>query len=408
LSEGVQGLVTPMTAAIFAVTFLLLWKRDPARRETLAMGIGYVSLSIGFFMSHLNPESLGRVNISVTNIPYSIGTIVLIWGILHRAGIRLPIFVMGSIAVIGAIVGGISQVFGDSVEADLYIANTTYGLMFGVAALLLSQKTKTDVIEKIVLGILIFNVAQFFLRPPLSFMFSEVIVGGAYRDATYYAILMTVLALGSMVMGLALIAGCIKDQLNALHTEFATDMLSGLLSRHAFEARARETIAAAHKDNVPLALIIGDIDHFKQVNDIWGHQVGDNAIEGFGKLVLHTVRDTDICGRIGGEEFCILVWNADSKVARSLAERLRIGVTAIEISGMNDDTHLTASFGGAGMEVEEGYRSLFARADKALYRAKDAGRNAVEIDDNAAVSHTRRSDDEPRPITEGAGTSKAA
>jgi diguanylate cyclase (GGDEF)-like protein len=202
-----------------------------------------------------------------------------------------------------------------------------------------------------------------------------------------------VLALGSMVMGLALIAGCIKDQLNALHDDFARDMLSGLLSRHAFEARAKETIEAAQSENVPLSLIIGDIDHFKQVNDIWGHQVGDNAIEAFGALVLGTVRDTDVCGRVGGEEFCILVWNADSRVAASLADRLRIGMTAIDINGMSDNTHLTASFGAAGLNADDTYRKLFARADKALYRAKNAGRNAVEADHGEPVTFTRRVDD---------------
>jgi diguanylate cyclase (GGDEF)-like protein len=393
-----------MTALIFAITFLILWKREPERRETLAMGTGYLFLAIGFFMSQLNPDSLGRLNISVTNIPYSIGCIVLIWGILSRADVRPPVWTMIGIAAVGGLLGIVSQVFGDSVEADLYIANTTYGLIFGIAALLLSQNTKNDLIEKIVLSVLVLNVAQFFLRPTLSFMFSDEIAGGAYRDTTYYVVLMMVLALGSMVLGLALIAACIKDQLKAVHDDYAVDRLSGLLSRREFETKVRDAIVEARRKEIPLSLVIGDMDHFKQVNDIWGHQVGDSAIEAFGKLVIRTVRDSDICGRVGGEEFCILVWNADAKAAQGLAERLRIGLTAVNIAGMNDGTHLTASFGTASAKADDTYRKLFARADKALYGAKHAGRNIVATDGVEIEPRARRSNDEPA----ASGTSAAA
>ncbi|MDN3645786.1 GGDEF domain-containing protein [Pontixanthobacter aestiaquae] len=402
MSEGIQALLTPLTAMIFAVTLLALWRRDPARRETLAMGAGYFFLSIGFFMSQLNPDSLGRSNISITHIPYSIGAIMVIWGILYRVGIAPPLKTMISIAVLGGLFGLISQMFGDSVEADLYIANSTYGLIFSVAAVLLSQRKNTDFIEKIVLAVLTLNAAQFFIRPALSFTFSSEITGDDYRDSVYYGILITVLALGSMVMGLALIAACIKDQLNALHESFARDKLSGLLTRHTFEARVQDAIAKARREDVQVALIIGDIDHFKQVNDIWGHQVGDNAIAAFGSLVLDTVRDTDICGRIGGEEFCILIWDADGKVARSLSERLRISVTGLRIEGMGESTHLTASFGATGLEAGDTYGELFGRADKALYHAKNSGRNRVALSSDTIEAPARRKSD-PRT-----GDTKAA
>lgn len=405
MSEGIQALLTPLTAVIFAATFFILWKRDPARRETLAMGTGYAFLAIGFFMSQLNPDSLGRFNISITHLPYSIGTITLIWGILRRVDINPPLRTLVAVAVIGGAAGLLSQFFGDSVEADLYIANSTYGLIFAIAAVLLAQRAKNDLAENVVLGVLVLNVAQFFIRPALSFAFSAEITGDSYRDTVYYAVLIMVLALGSMLMGLALIAACIKDQLNAVHEDFATDRLSGLLSRREFEMQVRDAMTAAEEESVPLSLIICDMDHFKQVNDIWGHQAGDSAIESFGSLVLRTVRGSDICGRVGGEEFCILVWNADPKIARGLADRLRVGLTGITIAGIGNDTHLTASFGVAGMQAEDTYRTLFSRADKALYRAKDAGRNRVNSGEIATVDDPRRQNDQ-RAIA--AGSSEAA
>ncbi len=393
MSEGVQGLLTPLTAAVFAITFFIIWSRERSRHATLAMALGYTFLSLGFFVSQLTPDSLGRTNVALTNIPYALGCIVLVWGILARVDIQVPMRTLLGIAGIGTALGMVSLLFGDSFEADLYIANTTYGLIFAVAALLLSQKAKTDLIETVLLWIIVINVIQMFVRPPLSFMFTEdIALAGNYRDTVYYAALKMVMALGSMVLGLSLIAACIKDQFDAVHDDLAKDRLSGLLTRRAFEARVRETIIEARSDNVPLTLIVGDIDHFKQVNDIWGHQAGDSAIEEFGALVRRTVRDADICGRVGGEEFCILVWDSDIRIAEALAERLRIGVTGMNIAGMGGDTHLTASFGTARLRPDEGYRKLFARADKALYRAKDAGRNAVENDADEAT-RSRRKDD---------------
>ena len=402
MSEGVQALLTPLTAAIFAITFFIVWSRDRTRRAVLAIALGYTGLSVGFFISQLTPDSLGRANIVVTNIPYALGCIAMVWGILHRVGIDTPMRILGGIAVIGGGLGIVSLQFGNSVEADLYIANTTYGLIFAVAALLLWLKADDDMIERILLIVIVINVVQMFARPPLSFMFTQDMAAtGNYRDTVYYTALTMIMALGSLVLGLTLIAACIKDQFTAVHDDFAKDRLSGLLTRRAFEGRVREAIADAQQNKVPLAFIIGDIDHFKQVNDIWGHQVGDSAIEAFGSLVLRTVRDKDICGRVGGEEFCILVWNADATIAASLAERLRIGITGIHIAGMSSDTHLTASFGTAGLQPEEGYRKLFARADQALYRAKEAGRNAVGKD-GEDVSQTRRKDDPHSPANEAA------
>ena len=116
---------------------------------------------------------------------------------------------------------------------------------------------------------------------------------------------------------------------------------------------------------------------FKQVNDIWGHQVGDGAIAAFGEMTANMIRGSDIAGRIGGEEFCILVWNADEAIAANLAERLRSRTTQLELSKDALDVRLSASFGVAERQSGESYRSLFARTDKALYEAKQGGRNRV-------------------------------
>jgi len=113
------------------------------------------------------------------------------------------------------------------------------------------------------------------------------------------------------------------------------------------------------------------------VNDIWGHQSGDQAIADFGNLIKNKVRTCDVAGRIGGEEFCIAVWNCDNEPAYRLAERIRHAFAAHKHIVINDDIRLTASFGVATAQAGETYKQLFARADKALYEAKSKGRDRV-------------------------------
>nr|WP_269748058.1 GGDEF domain-containing protein [Altererythrobacter lutimaris] len=176
------------------------------------------------------------------------------------------------------------------------------------------------------------------------------------------------------------------------------DHLTGLKMRRAFEQSAMDMIDRGTRKNVPVSMIVADIDHFKQVNDIWGHQSGDRAIVAFGKLIQRMVRADDVCGRIGGEEFCIMIWNCELDPAERLAERVREAFAAMPHDGINSDVRLTASFGVATCRPQEGFGKLFARADAALYRAKEAGRNQVLAD---------RREEKREPMAENAAAALA-
>ena len=180
------------------------------------------------------------------------------------------------------------------------------------------------------------------------------------------------------------------------------DHLTGLKMRRAFEQSAMEMIDRGARKNVPVSMIVADIDHFKQVNDIWGHQAGDRAIVAFGQLVQRMVRAGDVCGRIGGEEFCIMIWNCELEPAERLAERVREAFAATPQHGINSDVRLTASFGVAMCRPQEGFGKLFARADAALYRAKEAGRDRVEADHRSAEREPAQKVDAPVKATTAA------
>jgi diguanylate cyclase (GGDEF)-like protein len=154
-----------------------------------------------------------------------------------------------------------------------------------------------------------------------------------------------------------------------------TDALTGLFNRRRLDQAFDYELVRASRYNVPLSVIIADIDRFKSINDTHGHQTGDQVLQKIADILRHGVRTVDTVGRWGGEEFLIICPETDLEGARALAEKLRglIEEATFPAVGRN-----TTSFGIADYHVDETLKDLVARADAALYRAKVGGRNRVE------------------------------
>jgi len=159
-----------------------------------------------------------------------------------------------------------------------------------------------------------------------------------------------------------------------------TDPLTELNNRRHFTTLLEREIKRSRRNGNPLSLLLLDLDHFKTVNDRFGHHSGDMALKAFGDCCHNILRDIDAIGRLGGEEFCIFLPDTDREGAFILAERVRKSVEAIELfSEKNEPIKLTVSIGVALLDNMMGDRieDLMLRADKALYRAKNEGRNRV-------------------------------
>lgn len=152
------------------------------------------------------------------------------------------------------------------------------------------------------------------------------------------------------------------------------DVLTEVWNRAHIEDMANQEIERFRRYGVPVAIIMIDLDHFKSVNDRFGHGVGDQVLRKFCAKVKESIRVSDILGRWGGEEFLLLLPNCNLDSAIDLAERIRIGVQKERFSGVGE---LTASFGVADFDPREDWDSWLDRADMALYRAKNEGRNRV-------------------------------
>jgi diguanylate cyclase (GGDEF)-like protein len=156
-----------------------------------------------------------------------------------------------------------------------------------------------------------------------------------------------------------------------------TDALTGVANRRRGMAEADRGVLSAARDGAPFALVLFDIDHFKSVNDRYGHPAGDAVLIRVAEIAKATLRDGDLIARIGGEEFLCALPEADLSVARSCADRLRLAIA--RQSAAAGVPPVTISVGYAGWRKGDSALSLFARADAALYEAKGAGRDCIRL-----------------------------
>lgn len=155
------------------------------------------------------------------------------------------------------------------------------------------------------------------------------------------------------------------------------DQLTGLNNRGALNELLKAEVGRSRRYQQPLSVIMIDIDHFKRVNDLYGHEAGDRVLARFGSILLHNLRQPDMVGRWGGEEFLIVAPGSDSAAAEKLAERIRGIIKAVEPHQIPEP--VTASFGVAQLTERQSLDQLLFVADMAMYTAKNNGRDRVVI-----------------------------
>lgn len=168
-----------------------------------------------------------------------------------------------------------------------------------------------------------------------------------------------------------------EEEISRLHHKTSTDHLTGLTSFSSLMEKLEQQVRKAEERGQPLCVLMADLDFFKKVNDTYGHLVGDMVLRHTAQRIRAAVRDFDIVGRFGGEEFTVVLKNTDIALAQVIAERIRdeIGSTPMHVKGVN--ISITISLGGALLRHGETKEALLDRADTALYEAKQTGRNRV-------------------------------
>lgn len=376
-------LIGPVILLVFAASFVAIWLRDRHLRYLLFFSAACLFFCLGTLSQILGvPDGHGS-NAVASSLFYTLSVLLLNDGLLRRSGQRLSL--VSYLVILTLISGGIAYFFyvDRQLIVRIYILNFGYGLVCLATAWRLRRLRAGMFAEKVLFWILLAFSVHFFPRTVLT-------VGGVapaaaeFGSSPFWLTLQFSLAVLGVMLALALFAVTVSDMVADLRHERSVDSLTGVLNRRGFDERAQEMLAGAR--NWPISLILVDIDHFKTINDTFGHPAGDAVLKAFGHLLQGTMRQVDVCGRLGGEEFAYLLPNCDASGADVFAERLRESVRRHRFEGLPQTQQLTASFGVASARHGESIGELTARADAALYRAKRQGRDRVEVEGTTVKS----------------------
>jgi diguanylate cyclase (GGDEF)-like protein len=198
----------------------------------------------------------------------------------------------------------------------------------------------------------------------------------AFYDPTQGSTLfVNTVCLVAVTLGLLMMA---NERLRRRYEKLAsTDELTGLPNRRFFLEHGERLCSRAARDKFPACILLMDLDHFSEVNRLFGHPGGDHALAAFAAFTRTQLRPTDLIGRYGGEEFCVLLQRTDEKEGVRIAERLRTGVANMSIELGREVLRITVSIGLTQLDDDGDLRASIRKADIALYRAKALGRNLV-------------------------------
>ena len=221
--------------------------------------------------------------------------------------------------------------------------------------------------------LLIAIMVTFLVRLPMESMVPAPPIFLSLRKATM--LLVTLLAFSFLALYAA-------ESRRRLHEESRLDVLTGLPNRRALEEGAAQQIRLARTDGRPCVLLMLDLDHFKRINDTWGHNLGDRALRATSEVLLRACEEVGACtlGRMGGEEFAMVSSGLSIAAAHTFAEQLREAIAALRLNEGEREISFTASLGVSALKPgENDWSAMLQRADSALYRAKHGGRNRVVL-----------------------------
>ncbi|NNE60860.1 MAG: GGDEF domain-containing protein, partial [Woeseia sp.] len=367
-----------LTSLVLAIVFLLAWKTLGERPHSLTWSLGYfigavqwaMTLTWSWFPSlafyHLTVTAIALLIITLgvrghvqrtdcTFVPRRLWAIAalcyvpIVWATVFQPHVGISTAMVPAVAAIAQFLNAAIVLRHRANSRPAEWAFSITSILFGCTQI----ASATIAVQQGAAG----NAALFGLYTHLNFLF---------LPAGYTAMAMFVVFM---------LASDLSEEMKELAVR---DTQTGMLNRRGFAEQADKAFSMARRSAKNLAVIATDVDYFKRINDQYGHAVGDQALVHFAELLGRERRAEDIIARMGGEEFVVVLPNADSRQAGIVAERIRAEIERSPLPLESGEIKMTASFGVAALSGKDNdLEALLVRADQAMYRAKEAGRNQV-------------------------------
>jgi len=384
-------LINLAVAGLFCASFVLIALYDRRYRSArwfaaaYAMGMAY---AVAEFLLPIFTNI--KVGVFVGHMAFLVTLILLNVGLARRYEIEPPRLLTAALVVVSVVASAFLQDMPRGSFLRNFLYQGPYFLMQSVGLSIVVRAAATRPagrrpVDVLLIGFLGLSALHYLSKP-----FLVAALGGSgatprdYIGTTYAMVSQSMGTVLVVATALLLLAMLILDIVKDITARSETDSLSGLLNRRGFEERLNDIVERRPANGMPIAIVICDLDHFKKVNDTWGHAAGDRVIAAFAATLREVSAGHHVLGRIGGEEFAVLLPGSNLAAGRLFAETVRAAFAGRSIEGFPPEKCFTASFGVAEIAPGEAAASLTARADGALYAAKRAGRDCVR------VSHTRR------------------
>ena len=372
--------INMVVAGLLAAAFLAIAVYDIRRVPARWMAGGYLLAMAYFAIEFSIPavRNFAPLLVVAFAVPLSAAMAFNV-AIAHKYSVAPPWRLMVGLLVAATLVVFFMQNWPRESLTRMVVYQLPYVLMtFAGLVIVRASPLKRGFLDYLLMGLLGFASLHFAAKP-----FLAGTLGGvgenpqAYVQSSYAAVSQTIGTVLLVAVALLVMGMMVHDVLADATSKSETDSLSGLMNRRGFEHHAETARREAARHGIPVSLVIADLDHFKRVNDTYGHACGDRVIRAFADLLKEVSGDGHVAGRIGGEEFAILLAGVNLAAARLLAEGTRSAFGTLSVDCLPADYRCTASFGIAELEPGDDFGALMRRADQALYAAKKDGRDRV-------------------------------
>ena len=373
------GLMVPTITALFSLSFLAFWLKGRADTSLLAVSGAFGLITLGFIVTQYVLSKASVWNAPITNIFFVTGISLMVAAASLRRRQTVPIRTLGAIGVVGISLTVAIDISSLGINLRILMNNYTLGALFLVGALQLAKRPKATGLNRVLFWVMVLIGVQLIAVSTITLAGQSELTAAGYYSSGYWLILniLTLFSLFSLfTLASVFMSGAVLDYASNIRREAETDLLTGLRARRAFE---RDVDALLAQASTPSGVILFDLDHFKAVNDLHGHTAGDDTLKAVGNLISILARTDDVCGRVGGEEFSVVLKDTTLPATRMFAESLRQAIMALEIGSLPRNYQITASFGISVHMPGDTFDETYKSADKALYMSKETGRNKVSL-----------------------------